>query len=150
MTAKSKLCNIVLTKLAMARDSTEKARAYALVNAVDITMQHLNKFGWGSHLYHALPEGAAPWKGVCIYLSNATLEKPIPGRAWRQDTKAFADFYTNNDFFNIEGALTVGSDQLLYRSLAEEVWLQAHPSVGSNWASTEAANLLLVGMLNLP
>ena len=145
----SKLCSIVEHKLNLARDSNEKARALALTKAVDMTLQHLNKFGWGSHIYNALPSGAAPWQGVCLYLSKAALDNPIPGRAWRQDTRAFAAFYDDNGFFKNEGALTVGSDQLMYRSLAEEHLLQSLPSVGSNWASTEANNLLLVGLLNL-
>ena len=147
---KSKLCSIVEYKLNLTADSIDKARALALTKAVDLTMQHLNQFGWGSHLYNAMPSGSAPWQGVCFYLSKAALDAPIPGRAWRQDTKAFADFYTNNGFFKNEGALTVGSDHLLYRSLSEEVLLQSLPSVGSNWASADANNLLLVGLLNLP
>lgn len=144
---KTKLCTLVMAKLAQASDSVEKARAIALVNAVDVTVDHLNQYGWGSHLYHALPEGAAPWQGVCIYLSNAAFEKPVPGRAWRQDTRAFASFYVDNGFFKHEAALTVGSDQLLYRSLAEEYWLQSLPDIGSDWASPEVCNILLVGVL---
>lgn len=146
----SKLCSIVAHKLNLARDSNEKARAFALTKAVDMTLQHLNKFGWGSHLYNAMPSGAAPWQGQCLTLSKAALDAPVPGRAWRQDTRAFAAFYNDNGFFKNEGALTVGSDQLIYRSLAEEHLLQSLPSVGSNWASAETRNLLLVGLLNLP
>ena len=146
----SKLCMIVENKLNLARDSNEKARAFALTKAVDLTITHLNKFGWGSHLYNAMPSGAAPWQGQCLTLSKAALDAPELGRAWRQDTRAFAAFYNDYGFFRNEGSLTVGSDQLIYRSLAEEHWLQANPSVGSNWASTNASNLLLVGLLNLP
>ena len=154
MIINTKLCSIAQHKLdkmlVTPANKAAHARACALVRAVDITVTALSKFGWDMHIYNAMPPNTVPWRSVCVYLNDAAVNKPVPGRAWRIDTKEFAKFYETHGFFKIEAASTVGSDQLLYRTLAEEVFLRSRPEIGSNWASADAGNILLIGMLNLP
>ena len=123
------------------------ARALALVRAVDLQVHWMNERGWGSHLYNSLDLGRAPWQGQCLALERAT--HTLPGRVWRDDTRKFSEFYTSHGFWEREAAKTVGSDKLLYRTCAEEVYLQNNPTfpIVGHHEPALPQNILLRGML---
>ena len=123
------------------------ARALALTKAVDMQVHWMNSQGWGLHLYNALDSGRAPWQGQCLALERAT--HSLPGRVWQNDTKKFAEFYVQHEFWNREAAKTVGSDKLLYRTCAEEVYLQNNPifPIAGYDEPALPQNILLRGML---
>ena len=133
------------TNTAYARE--QLARALALTKAVDLQVHWMNERGWGLHLYNALDYGRAPWQGQCLALERAT--HSLPGRVWRDDTRKFAEFYINHDFWGREAAKTVGSDKLLYRTCAEEVYLQNNPTfpIVGHHEPALPQNILLRGML---
>ena len=127
------------------------ARSLALTAAVDRQVDWMVQVGWGEHLYYAIPAGNAPWQGQCLALDRAAHSHPT--RVWMDDTKQFAAFYLSQGFWENEAAKMVGSDKLLYRSVAEEMYLRDRlefPANASNLCPDEVANILLRGMLLQP
>ena len=131
-------------------DRELKGRALALCCAVDRQVSWMLGRGWGTHLLHALPEGATPSQGQCLVLRKAT--ETMPGRVWNDDVRAFTNFYIDNGFFSREAEKMVGSDQLLFRTIAEEQYAMTTPVTPS--ASTSGGhycvanvNWLLHGLL---
>ena len=131
-------------------DKELKGRALALCCAVDRQVSWMLNQGWGLHLLNAVAPGATPSKGQCLALRKAT--ETMPGRVWNDDVRAFTNFYIDNGFFDREAEKMVGSDQLLFRTLAEEQYAMSTPASPS--ASTQGGhysvanvNWLLHGLL---
>lgn len=131
-------------------DREVKGRALALCCAVDRQVGWMLSRGWGLHLLNSVAPGANPSKGQCLALGKAT--DTLPFRVWNDDVRSFTKFYIDNGFFDREAEKMVGSNQLLFRTLAEEQYAMSTPASPS--ASTQGGhysvanvNWLLHGLL---